>query len=170
MKTLPQPVLWVPGKASGPLEAGPWPFPFLDVGKRDKGSIKERRVSHIGCFGRKIHGPGSPGGLIIYQGNPSISNLKGHGQPQIGTFAESQRPVERSSSQLAMKAGLVQHPFFESATWPARSKRGWGSFGMCHMWTPNMESLKCLECPKPTFGPFSVRPFWFPCLVMAPKG
>ena len=32
---------------------------------------------HIGvlfcCFGRKIDGPGLPGGLIIYQGNPSIS-------------------------------------------------------------------------------------------------
>ena len=31
----------------------------------------------FGCFGRNIGGPGLPGALIIYQGNPSIS-LKGH--------------------------------------------------------------------------------------------
>ena len=41
----------------------------------------------FGCFGRKVDGPGLPGGLIIYQGH--LLPLKGHLwlDGEVGKFA-----------------------------------------------------------------------------------
>ena len=56
------------------------------LGRRKAHTHRKRRPRKLvagigalfGCFARKIDDPGLPGDLLIYQGNPSISNLKGH--------------------------------------------------------------------------------------------
>ena len=49
----------------------------------------------LGCFGRKIDGPGLPGGLIIYQGH--LFPLKGH---QLFIWPNDRPQVDSASPGL----------------------------------------------------------------------
>ena len=49
------------------------------------GEFKSHTLSSglFGCFGKRIDGPGLPGGLLIYQGYPSISSKRTPMEPSL---------------------------------------------------------------------------------------